>query len=91
MALKKNLETSTSLNEENTNDINQRLLNIISQLRKENSGHFQPVRIFFFEEGGIVNPILTNLLKEDKIEEYENYPSYLCTIHKEIQSRILGN
>ena len=87
----KNLETSTSLNEENTNDINQRLLNIISQLRKENSGHFQPVRIFFFEEGGIVNPILTNLLKEDKIEEYENYPSYLCTIHKEIQSRILGN
>ena len=38
------------LDEENENDINQRLLNIISQLRKENSGHFQPVKIFFFEE-----------------------------------------
>ena len=84
----KNLETSSSLNEENTNDINQRLLNIISQLRKENSGHFQPVRIFFFEERGIINPILTDLLKEDKIEDFDNYPSYLCNIHKEIQDRI---
>ena len=85
----KNLETSTSLNEENTNEINTRILNIISQLRKENSGHFQPVRIFFFEEKDISNPILVSLLKEDKIEEYDNYPSYLCTIHKEIQSRIV--
>ena len=76
------------LDEENQNDINQRLLNIISQLRKENSGHFQPVKIFFFEERGIINPNLTNLLKEDKIEEYDNYPSYLCTIHKEIIARI---
>ena len=76
------------LDEENQNDINQRLLNIISQLRKENSGHFQPVRIFFFEEKDIINPILTDLLKEDKIEEYDNYPSYLCTLHKEIQTRI---
>ena len=87
----KNLETSTSLNEENTNEINTRLLNIISQLRKENSGHFQPVRIFFLEENGITNPILASLLKEDKLEEYDNYPSYLCTIHKEKQSRIMGN
>jgi hypothetical protein len=85
----KNLETSTSLNEENTNEINTRILNIISQLRKENSGHFQPVRIFFLEEKDITNPILVSLLKEDKIEEYDNYPSYLCTIHKEIQSRIM--
>ena len=84
----KNLETSSSLNEENSNDINQRLLNIISQLRKENSGHFQPVRIFFFEEKGIINPILSDLLKEDKIEDFDNYPSYLCNIHKEIQNRI---
>ena len=83
----KQLEDVT-LNEENQSDLNQRLLNIISQLRKENSGHFQPVRIFFFEEKDIINPILTDLLKEDKIEEYDNYPSYLCTLHKEIQTRI---
>ena len=78
----------TGLDEENQSDINQRLLNIISQLRTENSGHFQPIRLFFFEEGGIINPILTNLLKEDKIDEYENYPAYLCTLHREIQERI---
>ena len=85
----KNLE-DVILDEENQSDLNQRLLNIISQLRKENSGHFQPIRIFFFEENGIMNPILTDLLKEDRIEEYDNYPSYLCTLHKEIQSRIAG-
>ena len=83
----KNLETPT-LDEENQSDINQRLLNIISQLRKENSGHFQPIRLFFFDENGINNPILSNLLKEDKIEEYDNYPGYLCKIHQEIQERI---
>ena len=60
------------LDEENQNDMNQRLLNIISQLRKENNGHFQPVKIFFLEKRGIINPSLTNLLKEDKIEEYDN-------------------
>jgi hypothetical protein len=85
----KNLE-DIMLDEENQTDLNQRLLNIISQLRKENSGHFQPVRIFFFGETGIINPILTDLLKEDRIEEYDNYPSYLCTIHKEIQTRIVA-
>ena len=80
----------TGLDEENQSDINQRLLNIISQLRKENGGYFQPVRLFFFEEGGIINPILSTLLKEDKIDEYDNYPSYLCNLHREIQERIDG-
>ena len=79
----------TNLDEENTSDLNQRLINIISQLRKENGGNYQPIRIVFLEERGINNPILTNLLKEDKIDIYENYPSYLCTIHKEILARIL--
>ena len=37
-----------------------------------------------------MNPILTDLLKEDKIEEYDNYPSYLCTLHREIQTRSAG-
>ena len=85
----KNLENFV-LDEENESELNKRLLNIISQLRKENSGHFQPVRIFLYEERGITNPNLSNLLKEDKIEEYDNYPQYLCTIHKEIQNRIVG-
>ena len=78
----------TNLDEENANDINQRLFNIISQLRKENSGHFQPIRLFFLEESGIHNPILCNLLKEDKINEYDNYPAYLCNLHKQIQERL---
>ena len=79
----------TSLDEENQSDLNQRLINIISQLRKENGGNYQPVRIVFLEERGINNPVLTDLLKEDKIDIYDNYPSYLCYIHKEILARIL--
>ena len=78
----------TSLDEENQSDLNQRLINIISQLRKENGGNYQPVRIVFLEERGINNPVLTDLLKEDKIDIYDNYPSYLCSIHKEIMSRL---
>ena len=81
---------SPCLDEENESDINKRILNIISQLRKENSGHFQPIRIFFLKEDGINNPILTSLLKEDKIDDYDNYPGYLCKIHQEIQERIEG-
>jgi protein transport protein SEC24 len=38
-----------SLDENNTNDLNVRLLNIIAQLRKDNKGINQPFRIFFLE------------------------------------------
>ena len=79
----------TTLVEENMSDLNQRLINIVSQLRKENGGNFQPLRIVFLEDNGISNPLLASLLKEDKFDIYDNYPSYLCTIHKEILSRIL--
>ena len=79
----------TNLDEENQSDLNQRLNNIVTQLRKENGGNYQPLRIIFLEENGINNPLLTDLLKEDKIDIYENYPSYLCYIHKEILARIL--
>ena len=79
----------TNLDEGNPSDLNQRLINIISQLRKENGGNYQPIRIIFLEDNGITNPVLTNLLKEDKIDIYDNYPSYLCMIHKEILARIL--
>ena len=79
----------TNLLEENMSDLNQRLINIVSQLRKENGGNFQPLRIVFLEDNGISDPLLASLLKEDKFDIYDNYPSYLCTIHKEILSRIL--
>ena len=79
----------TNLDEENQSDLNQRLINIVSQLRKENGGNYQPLRIIFLEENGINNHILSDLLKEDKIDIYENYPAYLCYIHKEILARIM--
>ena len=80
----------TNLDEENKSDLNQRLINIVSQLRKENGGNYQPLRIIFLEENGINNNhLLTDLLKEDKIDIYDNYPTYLCYIHKEILARIM--
>ena len=78
-----------SLNDENNSELNQRILNIISQLRKENKGCIQPIHLFFIEEkDDIMNPILNMLLKEDKILDICNYPEYLCTIHQKIQERI---
>ena len=78
----------TSLDEENENDLNQRILNIISQLRKENSGHFQPIRLLFFTNRDIYNPQLTSMLVEDQIEGESNYSDYLTKIHKQIQARL---
>ena len=78
----------TTLDEENDNDLNQRILNIISQLRKENSGHFQPIRLLFYTNRDIFNPQLTSMLVEDQIEGESNYSDYLTKIHKQIQARL---
>ena len=78
----------TSLNEENESDLNQRILNIISQLRKENSGHIQPIRLLLFSNRDIFNPQLTSMLIEDQIEGESNYSDYLTKIHKQIQARL---
>ncbi len=43
------------LNEENKSDLNKRILNNISQLRKENSGHIQSIRLFLFSDRDIFN------------------------------------
>ena len=78
-----------SLNIENNSELNQRILNIISQLRNENKGFIQPVLLFFLEGNDeITNPILNLLLKEDKKGDINDYPEYLCTIHQKIQERI---
>jgi protein transport protein SEC24 len=46
LALGLNVE---SLDENNTNDLNVRILNIINQLRKDNYGSTQPVKIYFLK------------------------------------------
>ena len=77
------------LNQENQTELNQRILNIISQLRIENDDYIQSIRIFFFEENDISNFILNQLLKEDELNGYSNYTEYLCTIHKKIQENFI--
>ena len=77
------------LNQENQTELNQRILNLISQLRNENDDYIQPIRIFFFEENDISNFILNQLLKEDELNGYSNYTEYLCTIHKKIQENFI--
>lgn len=38
-----------ALDENNMSDLNQRILNIVGQLRKDNKGKTQPVRLMFLE------------------------------------------
>ncbi len=78
-----------SLNEENDDELNRRILNIISQLRKENFGLFQPIRLFLFNNEDIKNPQLTNLLIEDEVNNECNYSDYLTQIYKKIQYKII--
>ena len=77
-----------SLDQENLCELNKRILNIISQLREENNKYIQPIRLFFLDENGINEPILNDLLKEDKMGQVCNYPEYLCTLHQKIQERM---
>ena len=78
----------TTLNEENTSELNTRILNIVNQLRGENGGIFQPIRLFLFDQNGVYKNELAGLLFEDKIGEEVNYSDYLCFYHAEIQKRI---
>ena len=77
-----------SLDQENLCELNKRILNIISQLREENNKYIQTIRLFFLDENSINEPILNDLLKEDKIGQVCNYPEYLCTLHQKIQERM---
>ena len=76
------------LDENNQSELNTRILNIISQLRTENLGYFQPVRILFLTERDIYNPKLTSILIEDKVDNEVCYPDYLCSIHNAIQQKL---
>ena len=79
---------SISFNQDNTSELNQRLLNIFSQIRNDNDDYCQPIRIFFWDENCINNPIINELLKEDKLYEFCDYPEYLCTLHQKIQQKM---
>ena len=83
-------EDQMMISEDNQSDINQRILNIISQLRSENSGHFQPIRVFFVDESTLRKPELAQLLVEDRVNDEVNYSDFLCMIHTEIQKRIIA-
>ena len=74
-----------SLDEENQNYLNLRLLNIIYQLRIENNGYNQPVRIFLYNEKNIYDNILLYLLIEDKIGSEKSYSDFLFNLNNSIQ------
>lgn len=77
-----------SFNQDNESELNQRLLNIFSQIRNDNDDYCQPIRIFFWDENCINIPIINEFLKEDKLYEFSNYSEYLCTIHQKIQQKM---
>ncbi len=74
-----------SLDEENQNYLNLRLLNIIYQLRIENNGYNQPVRIFLYNEKNIYDNNLLYLLIEDKIGSEKSYSDFLFNLNNSIQ------
>ena len=75
-----------SLDEDNENNLNVKLFNIIYQLRNENNGFNQPVRLFLYNEKDIYDNNLLYLLIEDKIGFEPNYPDFLFKLNNLIQS-----
>ena len=74
-----------SLDEDNENNLNVKLFNIIYQLRNENNGFNQPIRLFLFNEKNIYDNNLLYLLIEDKIGFEPNYPDFLFKLNNLIQ------
>ena len=54
----------------------------------EKHGFTSFAEVDIMDENGINEPILNDLLKEDKIGQVCNYPEYLCTLHQKIQERM---
>ena len=75
-----------SLDEDNENNLNVKLFNIIYQLRNENNGFNQPIRLFLFNEKNIYDNNLLYLLIEDKIGFEPNYPNFLFKLNNLIQN-----
>lgn len=76
------------LSEDNENDLNRRLLNLISQMRTDNKGSVQPVRIYYLNEKSIYKEELISLLVEDKYRDEPFYVDFLAEIHQNIQSKL---
>lgn len=91
-----NLPTWSDCVEENVNDIfaddnidlNVRIRNIIEEIRNENEGKIQPLRIYFLNENNFSNICLSQYLLEDEYESEKCYVDELCRLHKDIQKDI---
>ena len=77
-------------NNKNKNDLKIRILNIINELRNENYGKTQPLRLYFLNERTwkVNKHIILKYLIEDSLNKYSNYVDFLCEIHRDIQKRL---
>ena len=84
------IEDDGENNHDSNNDLKQRILNIISELRNENYGKIQPVRLYFLNERTwkVNKHIILKYLIEDNYNQYSNYVDFLCEVHRDIQKKI---
>lgn len=76
------------LNESIETDLNLRIFNIVNQLRTDNKGRNQPLRIFFLNEKHYLNNELSEVLVEDKYKDEPYYVDFLCYLHSSIQQKL---
>ena len=71
----------------NKSDINERILNIIEQIRNENNGQLQPVKFHFLSERSNIKShyTLNKYLLEDALPQGSSYVDFLCGLHQDIQ------
>lgn len=78
----------SQLDETNENELNTRILNIVNQMRTDNKGIVQPLKIHYLTEKTIMNDELTSLLCEDHYKDEHFYVDYLAEIHQNIQTKM---
>jgi len=76
------------LDESNESELNKRLLSLVGQMRTDNKGVVQPLRMYFLNEKTIHKDELINHLCEDQYRDETFYVDYLAEVHQNIQTKM---
>lgn len=75
--------------DENSDDcLTQRIQNLINQMRTDNKGVTQPLRIYFLNEKQVTKEEVATMLCEDHYKDESFYVDFLADVHQNIQNKM---
>lgn len=69
-------------------DLNVRVTNIINDLRANNKGPYQTLKLTLIDERNCLADEFVNIFIEDGYKEEQSYINYLCDIHSDLVEKL---